>query len=497
MKKFYSILALAFMCMVGTISAETLKLSAEVIKNGTPSVSDAYVRFTLNGGRYERPNAIRHWEDVWMLDAGKDISLTWELLDAEKTIKINSVRFYGRGEGNGTAITAQSNYMPVANIIFKNEWFDFGKWDDVTVPGSKLFGPTEDLEGGAIKIVDVAGRWLSGSSQLQFVTIDYTVVEKAATHTVYATPENEVVFGGDWTASEISEALEGTIPVRGGGELDGSQAGIVNVTEVEGLDGHTPIIPSNPNTLIEANEGQVSNPQNVIVDNVINNLVVVDPLQAGYNPQDGRGYNSRSWNVKREGLKALKASYTRPMTYHYATVCIPFSYNAEDVNANVEDVWEADFWETYTITTCPVEDPNIPAGYPVIVFANEDIVINAENVDVATEVLPGYTVGTFAEKRIGMGEFAIAMDKFWNAGYADNGYMTVMPFRSTFLLPGDVPTTGPIEAKAISIVSKDATAINNVEAATTIAPTYNLQGVRVAPNAKGFVIANGKKYFNK
>jgi len=42
-----------------------------------------------------------------------------------------------------------------------------------------------------------------------------------------------------------------------------------------------------------------------------------------------------------------------------------------------------------------------------------------------------------------------------------------------------------------------ATAINGISTSATGTPAYNLQGVRVTPNAKGFVIMNGKKYFNK
>lgn len=495
MKKFYSILALAFMCMVGTISAETLTLNAETNRSNNPSISDGTVTFTLNNAKYERPSIIYHWERVYMVENNVDAYLNWELNDPSKTIKINSVEFLGRCEFNGNYITAETNYMPRPNVIIENRVFDFGKWYTTVVSGEFLFGPSEDLTGGEIHLVDHRANIANGGCQIQHITINYTIVEKAATQTVYATPENEVVFGGDWTEGEISEALEGTIPVRGGDEdLNGSEAGIVDITDVTGLTGRGEIITPNPNTLIEANEGQYNGSHNVLVDGVINNLVIVDPLMGG-DPQYGGNYQNCGWYLTREGLKATKASYTRPMTYHYATVCIPFSYNAADVNANVEEIEEA-YFEDFTITTMPVEEPNIEAGQTVIVFADQDIVIEAEDVDVATEPVPTSLVGTFTEKTIGMGEYAIAMDKFWNAGYADRGFMTVMPFRASFYGPDFFPGT-EYSAKAISIVSKNATAINNVEAATTIAPAHNLMGVRVAPNAKGIVIVNGKKYFNK
>lgn len=493
MKKFYSILALAFMCMVGTASAESLTLNASSNRKDNPTVSDGVVTFTLNNARFENGWDITHLATrVYMVDNNVDAYLNWSLNDASKTIKIQSVEFYGRCEFNGNYITAETNYMPRPNIIIENRVLDFGKWYTTEVSGEYLFGPAEDLTGGEIHLVDHRANIANGGCQIQHITINYTVVEKAATHTVYATPENEVVFGGDWTEGEISEALEGTIPVRGGGEIEGSQAGIVVVTGVDGLNGHSTIVTPNPNTLIEANEGQVSNPQNVIVNDFINNLVVVDPLVGGH-PQDGTNYVNCGWYLKRDGLKAAKASYSRPMTYHYATVAIPFGYSTSDINAQVEEITEMNLLDYYIVTN-KIESDGVTAGQAVIVYANGDININTENVDVVASPRTGsILVPTFTEMEIGMGQYAIAMDQFWNAGYADRASMTVMPFRAWFGRPQGME----INAKSISIVSQSATAINNVEATTTIAPAYNLQGVRVAPNAKGFVISNGKKYFNK
>ncbi len=499
MKKFYSILALAFMCMVGVATAQTktTKFSAEDVRTSNPTLSDGIVTFKFSGVRWEEFHLIRHWEPVWMIDANKDAYLTWEVADPSKTIKIESVRFYGRGEGNGTAVTAQTNYMPRPNLIFRNEFFDLGRWDDVTVSGDKLFGPSEDLTGGEIHLVDIQGRWLSGAAQVQFVTFTYTIVEKAAIQTVYATEDNEVVFGGDWNEGEISQKLEEAIAIRGGDSdddvLNPDNVAIVDITEVTGLNGATEIITPNPNTLIEANEGQYNGSHNVLVDDVINNLIVVDPLIEG-DPQGGQNYDSKcTWNLKREGLTAAKASYKRPMSYRYATVCIPFDYNTSDINAQIEDIDVSTLTEGY-VTTNKIEADGVAAGQSVIAWANGDIEINAENVSVATAPRTGSILnGTFKEENIGMDQYAIAMDQFWNAGYAERNFMIVKPFRAWFGRPEGVE----VNAKSISILSKNATAINNVEAVTTIAPAYNLQGVRVAPNAKGFVIVNGKKYFNK
>lgn len=499
MKKFYSILALALMCMVGTASAESLTLNAETNRSNNPSISDGTVTFTLNNAKYERPSIIFHWERVYMVENNVDAYLNWELNDPSKTIKINSVEFLGRCEFNGNYITAETNYMPRPNIIIENRVFDFGAWYTTVVSGEKLFGPSEDLTGGEIHLVDHRANIANGGCQIQHITINYTIVEKAATQTVYATPENEVVFGGDWTEGEISQKLEEAIAVRGGDSdddvLNPDDVAIVDIRGVTTeFNGNDPIVTPNPNTLIEANEGQYNGNSNVIVNGVINNLIVVDPLWMGGHPQNGAAYDSKcTWNLKREGLTAAKASYKRPMTYRYATVAIPFDYNTSDVNAQVEDMDLSTIGEGY-ITTNKIEADGVAAGQAVLVWAKGDIEINAEDVRVATAPRTGGILnGTFKEENIEMGQYAIAMDMFWNAGYAERNFMIVKPFRAWFGRPEGVE----VNAKSISILSKNATAINNVEAATTIAPAYNLQGVRVAPNAKGFVIVNGKKYFNK
>ncbi|MCI7045718.1 MAG: hypothetical protein MR968_05540, partial [Prevotella sp.] len=47
------------------------------------------------------------------------------------------------------------------------------------------------------------------------------------------------------------------------------------------------------------------------------------------------------------------------------------------------------------------------------------------------------------------------------------------------------------------IVDPNATGITEVNANNDTKAAYNLAGQRVMPNAKGLVIINGKKYFNK
>lgn len=507
MKKFYSILALAFMCMVGTISAETLTLTAVTNRNDNPSISDGIVTFTLNNVTFEEEGGFfsSHWEPIYKVAKRSDAYLNWELSDPSKTIKIQSVTFHGRSELNGNYMSAETNYHPREFIVLYNQFMDFGAWYTTAVSGDYLFGPSEDLTGGEIHLVEhtrnsIIGQVFDlGGAQLQWITINYTIVEKAAIQTVYATPENEVVFGGDWNEGEISQKLEEAIAIRGGDSdddvLNPDDVAIVDITGVTTeFNGNDPIVTPNPNTLIEANEGQYNGNNNVIVKGVINNLIVVDPLWMGGHPQNGAAYDSKcTWNLKREGLTAAKASYKRPMTYRYATVAIPFDYNTSDVNAQVEDMDLSTIDEGY-ITTNKIEADGVAAGQAVLVWAKGDIEINAENVSVATAPRTGAILnGTFKEENIGMGQYAIAMDKFWNAGYAERNFMIVKPFRAWFGRPEGVE----VNAKSISILSKNATAINNVEAATTIAPAYNLQGVRVAPNAKGFVIVNGKKYFNK
>lgn len=496
MKKFYSILALAFMCMVGTASAESLTLNAETNRSNNPSISDGTVTFTLNNAKYERPSIIYHWERVYMVENNVDAYLNWELNDPSKTIKINSVEFLGRCEFNGNYITAETNYMPRPNVIIENRVFDFGKWYTTVVSGEFLFGPSEDLTGGEIHLVDHRANIANGGCQIQHITINYTIVEKTATQTVYATPEGEIVFGGDWNTAEINEQLaNGDIPVRGTGEaIDADIAGVVDITGVTGnLDNRQPIITPNPNTMIVANEGQISNPQNVIVNGVCNFLRVVDPLM--WTPaQVAENYRESDcgWYCNLP-FKAETAVYERPMSYTYGTLALPFSYEMNEINARIFNVEEFDGSNLYITYANP--QYGVGAREAVIVGSNRQSVnVEAHNAQVNGRSYFGFLTPEFAKTTIGAGQYCIAKDQFWAGDNNGEGTtVTVYPYRAWF----GRPVGTEVNAKALNIVVKEETAINNVEAATTIAPAYNLQGVRVAPNAKGFVIVNGKKYFNK
>lgn len=496
MKKFYSILALAFMCMVGTASAESLTLNAETNRSNNPSISDGTVTFTLNNAKYERPSIVFHWERVYMVENNVDAYLNWELNDPSKTIKINSVEFLGRCEFNGNYITAETNYMPRPNVIIENRVFDFGAWYTTVVSGEFLFGPSEDLTGGEIHLVDHRANIANGGCQIQHITINYTIVEKAATQTVYATPEGEIVFGGDWNTAEINEQLaNGDIPVRGTGEaIDADIAGVVNITGVTGdLDNRQPIITPNPNTMIVANEGQISNPQNVIVDGVCNFLRVVDPLM--WTPaQVAENYRESDcgWYCNLP-FRAETAVYERPMSYTYGTLALPFSYEMNEINARIFNVEEFDGSNLYITYANP--QYGVGARAAVIVGSNrQSVYVEAHDAQVNGRSYFGFLTPEFAKTTIGAGQYCIAKDQFWAGDNNGKGTtVTVYPYRAWFGRPEGTE----VNAKALNIVVKEETAINNVEAATTIAPAYNLQGVRVAPNAKGFVIVNGKKYFNK
>lgn len=496
MKKFYSILALALMCMVGTASAESLTLNAETNRSNNPSISDGTVTFTLNNAKYERPSIIFHWERVYMIENNVDAYLNWELNDPSKTIKINSVEFLGRCEFNGNYITAETNYMPRPNIIIENRVFDFGAWYNTVVSGEFLFGPSEDLTGGEIHLVDHRANIANGGCQIQHITINYTIVEKAATQTVYATPEGEIVFGGDWNTAEINDQLaNGDIPVRGTGEaIDADIAGVVDITGVTGdLNNRQPIITPNPNTMIVANEGQISNPQNVIVNGVCNFLRVVDPLM--WTPaQEADNYRESDcgWYCNLTFV-AETAVYERPMSYTYGTLALPFSYEMNEINARIFNVEEFDGSNLYITYADP--QYGVGAREAVIVGSNRQSVnVVAHNAQVNGRSYFGFLTPEFAKTTIGAGQYCIAKDQFWAGDNNGKGTtVTVYPYRAWFGRPEGTE----VNAKALNIVVKEETAINNVEAATTIAPAYNLQGVRVAPNAKGFVIVNGKKYFNK
>lgn len=304
------------------------------------------------------------------------------------------------------------------------------------------------------------------------------------------------------TVAEINKLLEedelgiGEIDVTGvTTDLTGEEI------KLEGVNKNTIILAKSPD--------QVANKVNVVVS---------------WGTKNGQPYYGCEHFVLTDGypfyatraFDAIDLEYTRKVSNAYNTVIVPVCFVYEDMIAqrpgqHFEVVDEID---GNVIKCKPIDLINVApykenlhhvyGGTPLIVhlhdFAeNPYITIKQHNACVnvkAPAELPEavYTLsGKYEDSSIEAGNATkcyIQDNQFWSAADFDVD-VKVPAYRCVFSAPEGS------NVKSFSIVSEEATAIKSVATSTISTEAYNLQGVRVAPTAKGFVIMNGKKYFNK
>lgn len=331
-----------------------------------------------------------------------------------------------------------------------------------------------------------------------------------------------VTFEGPWTVDAINYEIT---------EADGNPVGTVIVKDVEGLEDAT-IVPANPNTVIVAMKGQVANEENVVL--VVGNGNEWEHMRK-LHIYDGYGFYS--------GYKfdALEAYYERPCKNEYNTLCLPFCFYVEELdtdgsdNMHLEVLTEVTKDVLYFKRIIDFESKtgtrpghHVPAGSPIIchlhgfipadsiatdeeranknrmvIHPNGPVSVNFEEepefADIAY-ILEGQLVPTVIDAKTNTNKYYIADNYFWKWTDFKSGedYATVEVPAFRCILD-DFTVEGPVAAaaKKLSMVTLEGeTAIETVK--TTIeTPAFNLMGVRVAPNAKGVVVKNGKKYFNK
>ncbi len=221
---------------------------------------------------------------------------------------------------------------------------------------------------------------------------------------------------------------------------------------------------------------------------------------------------------------AVKASYTRIVKNEYNTVCVPFCFKYEkqregehfEILTKVED-------DLLTFKRIDKTQFDIVKGLhhvaamtPMVVHLHDfDYTEGAENKveivaqpstingseDAVYEDLAYSLTGTLTDYSLtgDFSEYYIQDNKFWAAEDFQGVDVFVPAYRCVLKNVDLTPKTDEQpEVKVYSIVSEDGetTVIKSVSTASSTA-AYNLQGVRVAADAKGFVIMNGKKHFNK
>lgn len=506
MKKFYSILAIAFgmiMCMAGEAKAAdvtgkvTFKSPATIFNEYVTKITDKNgVTFSFEGthmGTFDLGSAVTggglHPYQISKGENGENAlaylrvsGLENQSIDMKITMRAGCKAAFSPIHSCRVVSTSGGE------VVVTNWAFDLG-YDNYVLNTSNFSNGNEIIfyNGG-------------GTFCLDNMVIEYTIKGEEEYKSVKVTPNNEVIFEGNWTAGEINETLQSPLTYADEATQEPvdvlpGQFGVVDLTAVTSLTQRDMIGTVNPNTIIAVTPDQPSvRPTNVLVmdeqDPYVENLVVVDP-SLGTDTQSGFNYDEVDcgWYCTRS-FTAKKASYTRPMAYSYGTVVLPFAYNVAGQSHQIEEITEV---ADETITSKRVEVEAIRPCQPVIVWSAtpKDVVITAEDAYVTSAQGRDAStlIGTLIETTIGAGQYFIAKDNFWSA--EDYGEIIVKPFRAWF--EGEVE----VAVKSFSINGESATAIKNVESATAAAPAYNLQGVRVAPNAKGFVIINGKKTYNK
>lgn len=196
-----------------------------------------------------------------------------------------------------------------------------------------------------------------------------------------------------------------------------------------------------------------------------------------------------------------KTMYGRPAITagNYGTVCIPYSANANESNAEFYEITgkTVDGDNVSSIIITPVT--TLAAGTPYIFLCEENALEMPYTGEAVTEPQQATgLVGSFTNvTNIPAGNYILSSNKIRKI--AEKGEAAIQRYRA-YLSLDDVPElTGPLPAKAKSLRNaNNPTSIKTIISSSTPQNHYyNLHGQCVSPHTKGIVIYNGKKYLNK
>lgn len=283
--------------------------------------------------------------------------------------------------------------------------------------------------------------------------------------TLYKTPDNapNYIIAGKGLLTPAAETA-----------LKNDEATYIDAT---GITAATSLPTANPNCLITANAGMVTNTSNVIVNGTCANLELTD----------GKPFKAPA------AFTATAAKFTKTVSdAGYATMVIPFAaalptgveaYNLTAVNGE-------------TITSSSVDA--ITANKPVMIkaaAATYDFTANDASIAATEEgvVTNGLLNGTYATTTAAAGADNYVLQK---NGDDVNFYLvtgtdaTVKPFRAYLMASG-------AGARALNLDLGETTGIETVKKADVTTAVYSLSGQRVAAPQKGLYIVNGKKVIVK
>ncbi len=244
--------------------------------------------------------------------------------------------------------------------------------------------------------------------------------------------------------------------------------------DATGITKATALATTNPNCLITANAGMVTNSQNVIVGGTCENLVLTDghPFKA---PAD---------------FTATAATYTTTISAAgAATLCLPFEAT---IPAGVT-AYTLSYTGGDKATATPVAT-TIPANTPVLLNGSGEKTFTGSGAVVAEAAnTAGDMTGVFAAGAVPTGSYVLQNVESAIGFYKveDSDPITINPFRAYLTASG-----APVHNLTVDYQNGEETGIEemrNGENEKMRSEIFDLSGRRVVKAQKGIYIVNGKK----
>ena len=268
--------------------------------------------------------------------------------------------------------------------------------------------------------------------------------------------------------------------VISGSGIDRTKSYLENpyITSIDamGVTAATSLPTANPNCLIVANDGMVTNTKNVIVSGTCANLVLTDgyPFKA---PAD---------------FTATAASYSTTINAEAGagTLCLPFEAT---IPGGVE-AWTLAYTSGDAAVATPVST-TIPANTPVLLNGSGSKTFSGSGaVSASATNVSGALTGVFAAATVPVNSYVLQKQDAKVGFFKVTGAKPINPFRA--YLTAETPAPG------LSIIfpeDNDVTGISEIEKMRNAdnVTIFDLQGRKVAQPQKGLYIANGKKVIFK